>query len=413
MHHCAGACCCPSRRDAIQKGSSLAHKVLFRAAPSTPAANKWSKLGPVLDWVLLNMLCHSILLNLMLSLQVRPAAKEGQDDDDVDESLRQELNFAALKGKRWQACTDFFMIPEHVTTMIYLALTLEPLRSLTAWWMRRGRDVDNPLKVPMLDMLYEGTSPLLVSLQYIASLLDGTNDRLLLAFRRSSSSYQEWCEAQGSEVRKCRRFFLAAGLVMYRRHWLVYHRLPWSLLKIVDPRTSQSEREAVMADFDDAADCCLPPGLARQLRQCGITAQQLFEDEDLRRFLCWVAELVGQQIVDLEWRHGRNRKRSNSHGQTRMDSFVARAVNAEARMLHQARWDLQRLRETQPAVEEPTPEPRAQHEKKRLRASTAAELHLWEFTSAKRAQGQKTNMASAPLRTSAMKSQTPTTPRPS
>ncbi len=108
MHHCAGACCCPSRRDAIQKGSSLAHKVLFRAAPSTPAANKWSKLGPVLDWVLLNMLCHSILLNLMLSLQVRPAAKEGQDDDDVDESLRQELNFAALKGKRWQACTDFF-----------------------------------------------------------------------------------------------------------------------------------------------------------------------------------------------------------------------------------------------------------------------------------------------------------------
>ena len=102
--------------------------------------------------------------------------------------------------------------------------------------------MDNPLKIPMLDMLYDRASPLPVSMQYIASLLDGTNSRLLLAFRHSHASYQEWCAAQGSEVRACRRFFLVAGLALYRRHWLVYHRLPWSLLKLVDPRTSQSER---------------------------------------------------------------------------------------------------------------------------------------------------------------------------
>jgi len=105
--------------------------------------------------------------------------------------------------------------------------------------------VDNPLKIPMLDVLYEGSSPLLVSLQYIASLLHGDNSRLLLAFRRSHNSYQDWCAAKGSEVRKCRRFFLVAGLSLYRRHWLVYHGLPWSLLKLVDPRTSEAERAAL------------------------------------------------------------------------------------------------------------------------------------------------------------------------
>ena len=138
IHHCPGAHCCANYRDAVARGASLAHRLLFRASPSTPAANKWSKLGPVLDWVLLNMLCHSLLLSLMLALQVTPVATVGGDDNDVDDSLRRELNFAALKGKRWQACATFFMNPTQVTTMTFLAFTLEPLRSLTAWWIRTG-----------------------------------------------------------------------------------------------------------------------------------------------------------------------------------------------------------------------------------------------------------------------------------
>jgi hypothetical protein len=144
----------------------------------------------------------------------------------------------------------------------------------------------------------------------------------------------------------------------------------------------------------------LPPGLARQLRQSNITAQQLFEDEELRRFLSWLAQLVGQQIVDLEWRHGRNRQRAHPHGQSRVDGFVARAVNAEARLLHQSRWDMQKLFESHPVMEAPMLEQRRQHEKKRLRASTAAELHFWDFLRARRAQGLAASAANADLRTS-------------
>ena len=172
-----------------------------------------------------------------------------------------------------------------------------------------------------------------------------------------------------------------------------------------------------MTEFDDAADCCLPPGFARQLRQSGITAQQLCEDEELRRFLRWVAQLVGQQIVDLEWRHGRNRQRSHPHGQSRVDGFVARAVNAEARLLHQARWDLQtileaQLRRSQPTTEAPMPDLRARCEKRRLRASTAAELHLWEFLRAKRAQGVAASATNADLRTSVWQETHPVTQWP-
>ena len=135
-HHCPGAHCCPSRSHVVKRGDALMRKTLFRSVPSVPAKNKWCKLGPVLDWTLLCMLCHSLLVHLMLLLQC-PMPAGGRVPDDIDdESLRHELSFATLKGKRWKASTDFLLKPENVIVMGYLAFALEPLRFLVAWWVR-------------------------------------------------------------------------------------------------------------------------------------------------------------------------------------------------------------------------------------------------------------------------------------
>ena len=146
------------------------------------------------------------------------------------------------------------------------------------------------------------------------------------------------------------------------------------------------------------------------MKEAGITAEQLLRDSALRSFLVWVARAVGQQIVDLEWRHGRNRSRSHAHGLTRMDSFVSRAVNAEARLLHQSRWDLQRIlaspmaqhADARPGSELASALPQTgdppEPERKRVRASTAKELHRWEYQRARKLLGEKSDAIDAGAR---------------
>lgn len=134
QHYCQGAACCPDQRQRARKFAESARKVLFAAAPATPAANKWSKLGPVLDWTILCMLSHALLLSLMLALRVDKPQDEA--DDDLDPALHHDLHFSAVLGKRWKSSTDFLTVAAHVDSMLCLAFALEPLRYISAWLMR-------------------------------------------------------------------------------------------------------------------------------------------------------------------------------------------------------------------------------------------------------------------------------------
>lgn len=79
--HYSGPACCPSPQKSAAKLSDSARKLVFAAAPNTPTSNKWSKLGPALDWVLLGMLTHSLLLKVMLSLRVSTSKCQGRGRD--------------------------------------------------------------------------------------------------------------------------------------------------------------------------------------------------------------------------------------------------------------------------------------------------------------------------------------------
>ena len=149
----------------------------------------------------------------------------------------------------------------------------------------------------------------------------------------------------------------------------------------------------------------MPAGFARQLKLPGVTGDQLFEPK-WQYFLRWTAVIVSLQCCDLERRHGRNRARSHQHGQSRWDSFCARAFNAEAVLLHRAQEQLQSQQQAangaapaqlQPQPPEPPPQvaqPMAAAEaKRRRRAPTPQQLHFYEFLKRERALGRPANPA--------------------
>ena len=70
--------------------------------------------------------------------------------------------------------------------MMPLAIRMEPLRHLTAWWLRRGKEVQRGRlgNIPLLGMLLRATLPTLTSQRWLALLLQGQPRRLMLWDRR-------------------------------------------------------------------------------------------------------------------------------------------------------------------------------------------------------------------------------------
>ena len=68
-HYCSGAQCCPllrgedRRKKIVARIAAALHKTVFRAVPAPPAVNKWTKLAPVCDLLVLGLLTHNIFRN--------------------------------------------------------------------------------------------------------------------------------------------------------------------------------------------------------------------------------------------------------------------------------------------------------------------------------------------------------------
>ena len=93
---------------------------------------------------------------------------------------------------------------------------------------------------------------------------------------------------------------------------------------------------------------------------------------------------VRQSIADVEWYHGRGRRRVNMHGQTRVATFTASRLLAEAGAQHRRHAPNQGKRK-------PGAQPR-RGPQERHRASTAFELWRWDMAKANRFRGVRRNL---------------------
>jgi hypothetical protein len=111
---------------------------LFRPVPGVPAANRWSKLGPCADIILVAMLCHNVFTYLFLTLS---CATDAEVSADMDPALVSTLGWSAVQGIRIKTSSRMLIDPATKGRLIILSLVIEPLRMLSAYWMRRAREV--------------------------------------------------------------------------------------------------------------------------------------------------------------------------------------------------------------------------------------------------------------------------------
>ena len=151
------------------------------------------------------------------------------------------------------------------------------------------------------------------------------------------SSLEEWYEKCGPQVRAMRRFCLLASCWVYRRHWCRWSEFPWLLAGLADRRRPLPARRDIAGDFLRAAPCCLRAGMARRLRlrDPPLTVDELTSPEWVEVWY-YFGILVTMQVADIEWRHGRNRRRNQKDGQSCLAQFTAKYIGGEASELHRA-----------------------------------------------------------------------------
>jgi len=157
------------------------------------------------------------------------------------------------------------------------------------------------------------------------------------------------------------------------------------------------EKTTIARDFLSKSVCCLPVGLAQGLRRRGFTEEFLLNDSGLHHALYYLAKCTSLTIADVEWRHARHRSRAHSSGQSRLSSFSASSVNAEARVLHAARTSSIRPPAAQveaapveviPIADAAAGQPRKQY----VRAQTGRQLHRIDVIKRHKQAGCKVNV---------------------
>ena len=100
FHYCNG--CCRDLQDTTEKLVTSAKKILFRRIVPDIAANKWTKLGPVLDWLLMPQLCDRVLGAAFLRLGLGEGSQRGTIDGAI-------TGFQGVQSQKMYEVADFLL----------------------------------------------------------------------------------------------------------------------------------------------------------------------------------------------------------------------------------------------------------------------------------------------------------------
>lgn len=156
----------------------------------------------------------------------------------------------------------------------------ETIRFLTFEFLRYG----DPTSTARTLSLFANPpcSPLTGALQYLASLCLSDSARLVLVYMpRGFQSAEAWEEERPEEVRCLRRLVILASSWIQRRHCDRLMQIPFALTCLSDPSVSPGFKQELSESWDALNLCCARPGIARQLKQRGITAKDLFSEKRL------------------------------------------------------------------------------------------------------------------------------------
>ena len=211
-----------------------------------------------------------------------------------------------------------------------MAVTIEGTKVLTHYWLSCLNQSLHPgSRPPLFKVLDPRTSVLTQALQYFAALLtsvDGDGRLQFLWANSGYSSYQDFCSCMPHRVRAIRRTFMLAAAWIFRRHFAYLHRDMFTITLVGDPDAHPETLETVLRKWDRKHMCCVPQGLARDLKREGLTSSDLMSQSCWKEALFWTAGTVQLSCADIEAMHSQNRSLAGSA----FHSIAARFINTES-----------------------------------------------------------------------------------
>ena len=138
-------------------------------------------------------------------------------------------------------------------------------------------------------------------------------------------------------VREVRRTFMLAAAWIFRRHFAYLHRLQYSVALVGDADAHPETVDKVLTEWDKKHVCCMPPGLARELKKEGIRSVDLLSPE-WKQTMFWTAATMQLSCADIESMHSQNRALAGSA----FHSISARFINSESNRFAKEAIDVQK-----------------------------------------------------------------------
>ena len=273
VHYCTGeACCAGGLATTRRRMLRSIRRIVLRCKPCTPEADKWTKHFKASSFFMYGNLCHNLLTELF---EVGLAAMRFEDKGaagPVDATTEHNISWHQVQGKRLERSKAMLRDPEANFSLRSLCFIRESGRLLGMWFMRAAfgrlpniRDGKRPF---LMDLSSSSFSPVACILQHFSSVLTGTPEFLVLLWReRGAESFEDWREKYfDSRAALLRRLLMNIAAWTRRRHKM-YEHYPFRLAALADDRVLPSAKRCIVDDFLNKMPCCLPPGIARSLRE--------------------------------------------------------------------------------------------------------------------------------------------------
>lgn len=188
VHYCTGPECCNGEQDLHQRLVASIMSTFLRERPVVPQLSRWSKGVASLDFWLLGLAVHKLILHLfsggLLKQQEGLGAEDGQrlrelllevDPLALDDSC---AGFKALNGARLRRIFDTLSSPSTLPLFWVLAVLLGGLRYIGKFLQASVHSVrvkaqhgGHYKRPPVLDVTNASWSPIVVVMQFFSSIL--------------------------------------------------------------------------------------------------------------------------------------------------------------------------------------------------------------------------------------------------
>lgn len=151
--------------------------------------------------------------------------------------------------------------------------------------------------------------------------------RLLLLWANSGyCEYEDFCLNESKKIREMRRLFMMASGWIFRRHVKYLNSESFKVTLSGDVGAEQSTLDHFYSTWDRKGDCCVPAGLAKELKRMNVTSADL-KSPDWQQTMYNVAATLQLSMADVEAMHSRNRVLARSA----FSSISAKFINEESR----------------------------------------------------------------------------------